>query len=98
MVDNNTIVYLNDIIMEIQNLLDEEKGVITLEVLTVKPLSELEKLEIIKYFTMKLMKTINLKEIIKNDLVGGLVIKYKGKIIDGSLITKQESLKEYLKK
>ena len=41
---------------------------------------------------------IELKETIDEKLVGGLVIKYQGKIIDGSLFTKQESLKEYLKK
>ena len=41
---------------------------------------------------------VEVKETIDEKLVGGLVIKYQGKIIDGSLFTKQESLKEYLKK
>ena len=98
LVDNDTIIYLNDIILELQNLVDEEKGIVTIEVETVNPLSEMEKQQIINFFTLRLRKIINLKEIIKQDLVGGLVIKYQGKIIDGSLITKQESLKEYLKK
>lgn len=98
LVDNDTIIYLNDVILELQNLVNEDKGIVTIEVETVNPLSEMEKQQIINFFTLRLRKIINLKEIIKQDLVGGLVIKYQGKIIDGSLITKQESLKEYLKK
>ena len=73
-------------------------GVVTVEVLTIYKLSELEKLSITSYFIKKLGKKIELKETIDEKLVGGLVIKYQGKIIDGSLFTKQESLKEYLKK
>ena len=98
LIDNNKIVYLNDVITELKNLIDEENGVVTVEVLTISKLSELEKLSIISYFIKKLGKKIELKETIDEKLVGGLVIKYQGKIIDGSLFTKQESLKEYLKK
>ena len=39
-----------------------------------------------------------LTQIEDEKLVGGLIINYEGKTIDGSLLTKQESLKEYLKK
>lgn len=98
LIDNNKIVYLNEVVTELKNLIDEEKGVVTVEVLTISKLSELEKLSIISYFIKKLGKKIELKETIDEKLVGGLVIKYQGKIIDGSLFTKQESLKEYLKK
>ena len=98
LIDNNKIIYLNDVIIELQNLIDEQNGVVTVEVYSTSKLTELEKLSIISYFIKKLNKKINLKEFIDEKLVGGLVIKYQGKIIDGSLFTKQESLKEYLKK
>ena len=61
-------------------------------------LSDAEKENIISYFNKKLNKTIDIIETINKELVGGLIIKYEGKIIDGSLFTKQETLKEYLKK
>ena len=47
---------------------------------------------------MKLKKNIIITQIEDEKLVGGLIINYEGKTIDGSLLTKQESLKEYLKK
>lgn len=98
LIDNSKIVYLNEVVTELKKLIDEENGVVTVEVLTISKLSELEKLSITSYFIKKLGKKIELKETIDEKLVGGLVIKYQGKIIDGSLFTKQESLKEYLKK
>jgi F0F1-type ATP synthase delta subunit len=65
---------------------------------TPKELSEEEELKIKNYFTLKLKKNIIITQIEDEKLVGGLIINYEGKTIDGSLLTKQESLKEYLKK
>jgi F-type H+-transporting ATPase subunit delta len=98
LIDNNKIVYLSEVINELLNLIDEVNNVVTVEVISISKLSEIEKLSITNYFIKKLNKKITLKEVIDEKLVGGLVIKYEGKIIDGSLFTKQESLKEYLKK
>jgi len=98
LIDNNKIIYLNEVINDLLDLINEEHNVVTIEVISVSKLSEIEKLSITNYFIKKLNKKIALKEIIDEKLVGGLVIKYEGKIIDGSLFTKQESLKEYLKK
>ena len=98
LIDNNKIVYLSEVINELLNLIDEVNNVVTVEVISTSKLSEIEKLSITNYFIKKLNKKITLKEVIDEKLVGGLVIKYEGKIIDGSLFTKQESLKEYLKK
>ena len=98
LIDNNKIVYLSEVINELLNLIDEVNNVVTVEVISISKLSEIEKLSITNYIIKKLNKKITLKEVIDEKLVGGLVIKYEGKIIDGSLFTKQESLKEYLKK
>ena len=98
LIDNNKIVYLSEVINELLSLIDEVNNVVTVEIISISKLSEIEKLSITNYFIKKLNKKITLKEVIDEKLVGGLVIKYEGKIIDGSLFTKQESLKEYLKK
>lgn len=98
LIDNNKIVYLNEVIASLNELIDLQKGIIKVEAVTTKPLSDAEKNAIKIYFNKKLGKSIDLIETIDEQLVGGLIIKYQGKIIDGSLLTKQESLKEYLKK
>lgn len=98
LIDNDSIIELNSIINELQNIIDEENGILNIELISVEKLSD-EKIQMIKdYLGIKFMKKINIKETIDKNLVGGLIIKYQGKIIDGSLLTKQESLKEYLKK
>ncbi len=98
LIDNNKIVYLNEVIASLNELIDLQKGIIKVEAVSTKPLSDAEKNAIKIYFNKKLGKSIDLIETIDEQLVGGLIIKYQGKIIDGSLLTKQESLKEYLKK
>ena len=72
------------------------QAIVTVEVM--KSLDENQRNLIISSLTKKLNKQIILKEIINTNLIGGIIIKYEGKVIDGSLITKQQSLKEYLKK
>ena len=98
LIDNYKIVYLNEVIASLNELIDLQKGIIKVEAVTTKPLSDAEKNAIKIYFNKKLGKSIDLIETIDEQLVGGLIIKYQGKIIDGSLLTKQESLTEYLKK
>lgn len=98
LVDNSNVTMLNEIITEMINIIDDEKGIITIEVITVNELDAIQKDLIQTYFNNKLNKIIKIKESINPNLVGGLIIKYEGKIIDGSLFNKHESLKEYLKK
>lgn len=98
LIDNDNIINLQEIILELNKMIDEELGIVTLELFTTKPLNEKEKNIIKLYFSNKLNKKINIKEIIDTNLIGGLIIKYQGKIIDGSIFNKQESLKEHLKK
>ena len=98
MIDNNNIVNLINVIYELNELINIKEGIICVEVMTTNTLNDNEKETIKLYFQNRLNKKINLIEKIDKNLVGGMIIKYQGKIIDGSLFNKQESLREYLKK
>ena len=98
MIDNNNIVNLVNVIDELNELINIKEGIICVEVMTTNTLNDNEKETIKLYFQNRLNKKINLIEKIDKNLVGGMIIKYQGKIIDGSLFNKQESLREYLKK
>lgn len=98
LIDKDMITDLNCIIFELKQILEKENNIVHIYVETPKELSEEEELKIKNYFTLKLKKNIIITQIEDEKLVGGLIINYEGKTIDGSLLTKQESLKEYLKK
>lgn len=98
LIDNNKIISLNEIIEDLNMLIEQKEGIVRVEAYSTSILTNEEKNVINNYFKNKLNKNIKLFEIIDEKLVGGLVIKYQGKVIDGSLLTKHESLKEYLKK
>ena len=98
LIDKDMITDLNDIIFELNQLLEKENNIVHVEVETFKELSEEEELKIKNYFIFKLKKNIKITQIINEKLVGGLIINYEGKTIDGSLLTKHESLRDSLKK
>lgn len=98
LIDNNDILDLPNIIVEIKNLIMTNQGMLKVVVETTQPLPDNDKNLIINNLSKKLNKRIILEEQIKTTLIGGIIIKYEGKVIDGSLITKKQTLKEYLKK
>lgn len=98
LIDNNNIIILNEVIDEMNRIIDNEKGIVNVEVISANELSDAQVNLITAYFNTKLQKQIKISVTIDPKLVGGLVIKYEGKIIDGSLFNKHEALKEYLKK
>lgn len=98
LIDNGAILNLDLIIDEMKQLVMLKKGIIKVTVETTKPLSNDEKIIIKQTLSTKLKKAIEIEEVVKADLIGGVILKYEGKVIDGSLFTKELSLKEYLKK
>lgn len=98
LIDNDAILNLNIIINEMEKVLKFKKGIVQVTVETSKPLLNNEKALIMQTLSTKIQKTVEIKEVVKADLIGGIIIKYEGKVIDGSLFTKEQSLKEYLKK
>ena len=71
------------------------QGMLKVVVETTQPLPDNDKNLIINNLSKKLNKRIILEEQIKTNLIGGIIIKYEGKVIDGSLITNKQTLKEY---
>ena len=69
LIDNNKIVYLSEVINELLSLIDEVNNVVTVEVISISKLSEIEKLSITNYFIKKLNKKITLKEVIDEKLL-----------------------------
>ncbi len=98
LIDNDAILNLNIIINEMEKVLKFQKGIVQVTVETSKPLLNNEKTLITQTLSTKLKKSVEIEEVVKADLIGGIIIKYEGKVIDGSLFTKEQSLKEYLKK
>ena len=103
LIDNYRIDLLKDIIEAYKNLLNKEEGVIRVDVRLAHSLSNAQKEELKnaiknRFFKYEVYNKIEINEIIDSSILQGLVIEYQGKVLDASLLSKQEALKEYLEK
>lgn len=97
--ENNDQGKIKKIIKEFSNNWNREKGIVEAEILSAK---ELDK-EIVKLLNSYIAKLSGAKEIVLSEkvdksLLGGVVIRYGDKVLDGSLKTKINDLKNNMVK
>ncbi|TET26153.1 MAG: ATP synthase F1 subunit delta [Dehalococcoidia bacterium] len=85
---------IGDIADDYQRLLDSYRGLETAEVITAVPLGEEDKLKLAEHLGSVVGKKITLKTRVDPSLIGGLVARIDGKLLDGSTRTKLEALKK----
>lgn len=85
-----------EIAFEYNKLLDQYRGIIHGEIITAIPISDEERLEIANHFGAKFGKKLYLTAKIDPSIIGGIILRIDGKIIDGSITTQLAGLKEQL--
>ena len=100
LIDNNRIEKLPSIIDAIEEIINENKGIVRVKVKSSRPIRESERKELYKIAKEKfdIVKDVVFDEEIDASLISGVVLEYNGKLIDASLKARQQSLKEFLEK
>ncbi|MFH0769654.1 MAG: ATP synthase F1 subunit delta [Chloroflexota bacterium] len=81
---------------EYQRLLDSHRGIEPAEVVTAVPLSDEDKLRLAERLGAVVSKKVVIKSEVDSKLVGGVIARIGGKLIDGSTRSKLEALKREL--
>ena len=89
---------LNDCVEAYTALHDEHARLSTAYVTSAVKLTEGEKAKLIEKLSQKLGRTIHLECAVDPSLLGGLVVHVDGKVIDGSLRSKLQEIKEVMTK
>jgi len=87
---------VGDIADEYQRLLDSYRGIEQAEVITAVPLGDEGKLKLGKRLAAVFDKKVVLKSGVDSSLIGGIIVRIGGKLIDGSTRSRLESLKREL--
>ncbi len=87
---------LGDIADEYQRLLDSYRGIEQAEVITAIPLDDEDKLKLAEHLSAIVGKKIVLKTEVDSSLIGGVIARIGGKLLDGSTHGKLLALKREL--
>ncbi len=90
------LVMLADIADEYRRLLDSYRGIEQAEVITAIPLDEKDKLKLAEHLGAMVGKKVVLKTEVDSSLIGGVVARIGGKLLDGSTHSKLLALKREL--
>lgn len=93
--DNNDLNKIDEIIESFQAIWSRENKELLAELTTARELGKASRDEVVNYLK-KITKTekIDLKEKTDKEILGGFILKYNSKVIDGSLKTNLKDLKE----
>jgi len=88
-----------DIARELDKIYRKEEGVLEAEITSANPLKK-EIIKILKDYIAEMSgaKKVEVKESVDKNILGGVVIRYEDKIIDGSLRNRLSELKRDLAK
>jgi F-type H+-transporting ATPase subunit delta len=79
-----------------QRLLDSYRGIEPAEVITATPLDEADKLRLAEHLGAIVGKKVSLKTKVDSRLIGGIIARIGGKLLDGSTYSRLETLKKEL--
>ena len=94
LIENDRIIDFSGIIESFEENLNELKGIINVEIITKEELSREKYKEIINYLEKNYQKKVKAIETINSDIIGGIIIKVNGTIIDDSILNKLKAIKD----
>lgn len=94
LISNNDMAKADKIIGQFEKIWNREKGIVEAEAVSARELDK-KIVKLLNGYIIKLSgaSKVLLKQKIDKNILGGVVIKYEDKILDGSLKTKLEALK-----
>lgn len=96
LVSRGRLAMVGDIADEYQRLLDSYRGIERAEVTTAIPLDDEDKLRLAERLGTVVGKKVVLKPEVDSSIIGGIVARIGGKLLDGSTRSKLTALKEEL--
>jgi len=96
LVDRGELGIIGDIAEEYHSLLNDYYGIEQAEVTTATPLDDEDKLKLAEQLSMVVDKKVVLEAEVNPGVIGGIIVRIGGKLIDGSIRNKLAVLKQGL--
>ncbi|MDD4057256.1 MAG: ATP synthase F1 subunit delta, partial [Bacilli bacterium] len=94
LIDNERMAMIEDIIDSYIFINDEKNNIMRVDILVSTSLTKEQEEQLIQILAQRFGKKIKANIVIDTKIIGGLIIKYNGQVLDDSVIGKLKSLKE----
>lgn len=94
LIENSRIDIYNGILESFKDVYNELKGIINVEIITKEKMTSEQFGKIVSYLEASYKKKVEAKEEIRDDIIGGIIIKVNGTIIDDSILNKLKAIKD----
>ncbi|MBO4666780.1 MAG: ATP synthase F1 subunit delta [Bacilli bacterium] len=94
LIENNRIDIYEGIIESFKEEYNELKGIINVEIITREPLSREMYKKIVSYVENNYKKRVEATTKTNDDIIGGIIVKVNGTIIDDSILNKLKAIKD----
>ncbi len=88
---------LPHLVQQLRAMIAEDKGEVTAEVTSAKALTKAQSASLMKTLKERVGKDINIKEVVDESIIGGLIVKVGSSMIDTSIRSKLSSLQNAMK-
>ncbi|MBN9890036.1 F0F1 ATP synthase subunit delta [Salipiger abyssi] len=97
MAQNRRLFVLPQLVVQLREMIAEEKGEVTAEVTSATALSDKQSAKLAETLKASVGKDVKIKTTVDESLIGGLVVKVGSKMIDTSIRSKLNSLQNAMK-
>jgi F-type H+-transporting ATPase subunit delta len=97
MAEKRRLFVLPQLIAQLRDMIAEDRGEVTAEVVTAKALTKAQSEKLAKTLAARIGKDVKINAAVDKSLVGGLVVKVGSKMIDTSIASKLSSLQNVMK-
>lgn len=97
MAQNRRLFTLPQLVERLGELIAEERGEVTADVVTAAPLSEDQQRRLTETLAQKSGRTVKLNTRVDESLIGGMIVKLGSQMIDSSIRSKLASLQNVMK-
>lgn len=94
--DRDRLVIIPEVAKAFSELADKEAGVVRVQVSTARDISDAEKLSIKTKLSTQIPGELQLSFESRPELLGGLIVRYQGKVLDGSVSGKLDRIERQL--
>ena len=94
LIENNRIDIFDGIVESFKEEYNELKGIINVEIITREPLSGEMYKKIVSYLEDSYKKRVEATTKTNDDIIGGIIVKVNGTIIDDSILNKLKAIKD----